>query len=157
MSWRNLILFTLKFHIFTCVIYYITSLFYKPVGAPILASAYHWEHPYFFISVFSLTLFFNLIILKKGAYSKIILKPILFYSLFYTLWMTLSLVLSGGLWSFFDMQSGWFPEFPEIINKLFEDMFYGLILGSLFVLCSMPFNIIVLIYSYYNLKKLLSK
>lgn len=137
------------FYITISVLYFILNkLVDKVVGSP-LGSAYHWTHPYSFIMVFAVFFMITMLLLarnKKMSHNSI------FYFIFYVLWIVPSLVFSGLLWSFFDMNAGYFPQGSDFFKKIFSDMFYGLTWGGLAILSALPFNLLVFAVSFFIIK-----
>lgn len=144
------VLCSIVFYVTTSVLYFILSkLIDKVVGSP-LGSAYHWTYPYSFIMVFAV--FFIIMMVLLGRNKQIIHNSI-FYLIFYVLWIVPSLVFSGLLWSFFDMNAGYFPQGSDFFKKIFSDMFYGLTWGGLAILSAIPFNLLVFAVSFFIIKK----
>ncbi|WP_309609326.1 hypothetical protein [Flavobacterium sp.] len=142
------------FYLFTCFVYWIFTFFnHHPIGSPIDASAYHWTYPFYFISLFAIILFLNFVLFKRLLFRFFKVKPYLFYMLFYSIWILISTIFSGALWSYFDMKAGYFPEFSLLFQKLIQDMFYGLTWGIFLIGCAFPFNIIVLIFSFFVIRR----
>lgn len=138
------------FYVATSVVYFILSKLVDKVVGSSFGPAYHWTHPYSFIMVFSV--FFMITMLLLGRNKKITHNSI-FYVIFYVLWIVPSLVFSGLLWSFFDMNAGYFPQGSDFLKKIFTDMFYGLTWGGLAILSAIPFNLLVFAVSFFIIKK----
>ncbi|MGE8292694.1 MAG: hypothetical protein ACN6ON_13480 [Sphingobacterium sp.] len=131
------------------VLYFILNkLVDKVVGSPV-GSAYQWMHPYAFLMVFTVVFMITLLLLVRN---KKIVESSMFYLIFYVFWIVLSLVCSGLLWSFFDMNAGYFPEGYDVFKKLFSDIFYGLTWGGLAILSAIPFNILVFVVSFFIIR-----
>ncbi|AZA84381.1 hypothetical protein C1637_05935 [Chryseobacterium lactis] len=137
------------FFVATSVLYFILSKLVDKVVGSSFGSAYHWMHPYSFIMVFAV--FFMITMLVLGRNKKIVHKNI-FYFIFYIFWIVLSLVFCGLLWSFYDMNAGYFPQGYELLKKIFSDMFYGLTWGGLAILGAIPFNLLVFAVSFFIIK-----
>ena len=156
-SWidNNLILsYSIIFYLFTCFVYWVFTFFnLHPIGSPLDASAYHWTYPYYFIGLFAVVLFFNFLLFKVKLFRFFKSKPYLFYIFFYSIWILISTIFSGALWSFFDMKAGYIPELGLLLQKLMQDMFYGLTWGVFLVACALPFNIIIFIFSFFIIKR----
>ena len=136
------------FYVTTSVLYFILNkLVDQVVGSP-LGSSYHRMHPYSFIMVFAV--FFIITLLLTG--NKKITPGSIFYFIFYVCWILLSLAFSGLLWSFFDMNAGYFPQGSDFFKKLFSDIFYGLTWGGLAILSAMPFNLFVFALSFFIIR-----
>lgn len=138
------------FYIAASLLYFILNkLVDKVVGSP-LGSAYHWMYPYSFIMVFAVFFMITMVLLgrnKKMIYNKV------FYFVFYVLWIVPSLLFSGLLWSFFDMNAGYFPQGSDFLKKIFSDMLYGLTWGGLAIISAIPFNLFVFAVSFFIIKK----
>lgn len=144
------VLCSVVLYVATSLLYFILSKFVdKVVGSP-LGSAYHWTYPYSFIMIFAV--FFMITMVLLGRNKKMIHNSI-FYFVFYVLWIVPSLVFSGLLWSFFDMNAGYFPQGFDFLKKIFSDMFYGLTWGGLAILSAIPFNLLVFAVSFFIIKK----
>ncbi|MCZ4243603.1 hypothetical protein [Pedobacter punctiformis] len=143
------VLCSVVFYVTTSGLYFIfNKLADKVVGSP-LGSAYHWTHPYSFLMVFAV--FFMIMMLLLGRNKKMIHKN-MFYFIFYIFWIAFSLIFSGFLWSFFDMNAGYFPQGYDFFKKIFLDMFYGLTWGGLAILSAIPFNFLVFGVSFFIIK-----
>ncbi|MFZ4929435.1 hypothetical protein [Chryseobacterium sp. Mn2064] len=119
----------------------------KVVGSP-WGSAYHWAHPYSFIMVFAAFFMITMLLLRNKKAT----RNGMFYLTFYVIWILFSLAFSGLLWSFFDMNAGYFPQGADFFKKIFLDMFYGLTWGGLAILSALPFNLLVFAVSFFILK-----
>ena len=75
------------------------------------------------------------------------------YLLLYLLWWGCSIILGGLLFSYLDMKIGYFLSGDELINKLMNDQFRSFELGNSIILTSIPFNIIVISFSFFLLHK----
>lgn len=99
-KWIN----TLVLHFTSCIVYKILN---DILGISLFSfmymSAYHWQYPYTFIMVLSFSYFITLSCI--GRRSKV------FFIKFYFYWMFLFIILSGILWSFLDMENGYYPPF----------------------------------------------
>lgn len=143
------VLCSVVFYVAVAVLYFILNkLVDKVVGSP-LGSAYHWTYPYAFLMVFAV---FFMITMVWLARNKKIIHSSIFYFTFYVLWIVPSLVFSGLLWSFFDMNAGYFPQGYDFFVKIFSDMFYGLTWGGLAILSAIPFNFLVFAVSFFIVK-----
>ena len=103
------------------------------IGSP----CYHVGYAYLFLLVISSVYFLVLPIVKQK----------IFY--FYIVWGLLSLLSSGMLQSFIDMYNGFFPDFKKLFFKIIEDIENTFTLGWIIILISFPYNIFVLVISYY--------
>lgn len=129
------------------VLYFILNrLVDKVIGAPV-GSAYHWMHPYAFLMVFTVAFMITLLLLVR----KKIVESSMFYLTFYVLWIVLSLVCSGLLWSFFDMNAGYFPQGYDFLKNYFQ-IFYGLTWTGLAIFSAIPFNILVFVVSFFIIR-----
>ncbi|MCT2406230.1 hypothetical protein NZD88_01505 [Chryseobacterium antibioticum] len=143
------VLCSVVFYIATSLLYFILNkLVDKVVGSP-LGSAYHWTYPYSFIMVFAVFFMITMLLLVRN---KKMIHNSIFYLIFYILWIVPSLAFSGLLWSFFDMNAGYFPQGSDFFKKIFSDMFYGLTWGGLAILSAIPFNILVFAVSFFIIK-----
>lgn len=143
------VLCSVVFYVATSLLYFIVNkLVDKVVGSP-LGSAYHWTYPYSFIMVFAVFFMITMLLLARN---KKMIHNNIFYFIFYVLWIVPSLVFSGLLWSFFDMNAGYFPQGSDFFKKIFSDMFYGLTWGGLAILSAIPFNILVFAVSFFIIK-----
>lgn len=144
------VLCSVVFYVATSVLYFILDKLVDNVVSSPLGSAYHWTYPYSFIMVFAI--FFMITMVLLGSAKKTIQNS-MFYLIFYVLWIIPSLLFSGLLWSFFDMNAGYFPQGSDFLKKIFSDMFYGLTWGGLAVVSAIPFNLFVFAVSFFIIKK----
>lgn len=128
------------------VLYCIMNLIYGKVLVSFMyTSAYHWQYPYAFLIVFAISYFIILSILVIKTKKELIQ--------FYCYWIFLFIILSGVLWSFFDMENGYYPRFPMSLHKIGYDILRSIIYSPLIMLGSIPYNIMIFLYSYYLIKR----
>ena len=62
--------------------------------------------------------------------------------------LIVSSVLGGLLWTFHDMQAGYFPAYDSMIDHFQQGAWWGLTLGPIIVGLSVPMNILAFILAY---------
>lgn len=113
---------------------------------------YHWQHPISFIAI---PCFFYGIIatILADTFSKLnIFKRILLTIGILVLTIMISSPFGGMLWHYYDMKAGYFPSnwLEKMIRMGFE---WGLEVGWLIIILSIPYNIICSIASFFLTKK----
>lgn len=125
-------------------------MYHGVMASPMYASAYHLTYPYRFIITSGIFFFVSVRVSNTFIYK----NKFQYYFLFYFVWATLTLFSCGLLWSYFDMKAGYFLKGRELWGKLFTDMLLGVPWGIYVIALSLPFNIFVLLSSFYILKKI---
>lgn len=111
---------------------------------------YHASHPIAFIKITVVALFIALFSRRllcltiKSVWGR--------YLLFYLWWIVLACALGGALWSYYDMEAGWYPEGYRLYSKIVEDTKAGIGIGPIIIATSLPYNFLVLIASLLILK-----
>lgn len=62
--------------------------------------------------------------------------------------LVMSSVLGGLLWTFHDMQAGYFPAYDTMIDHFQQGAWWGLTLGPIIVALSIPMNVLAFIIAY---------
>jgi hypothetical protein len=141
-----------EFAVFSMVIYIILELLLGEVFATVLTTiGYVDGYPIQFILMNCITFFLTQVIFSKPLRKNRF--QVLRYLYFYLFWTALTCILGGLLGSYYDMETGWYPEGKELWKKIINDMlFEGFSYGLFVIVFSIPYNIIVLIGSFLILK-----
>ena len=135
--------------------YYLISLIMPhkhAFGAWYRMPAYHWEHPisYILIPCFFYGILANIFAKKFTSYNKI--QRIFLTFVIIALTIALSSPFGGMLWHFHDMQAGYFPKnWLQII--IIEGISWGIQMGWVIILLSIPYNVFGSIICYFLTKK----
>lgn len=113
---------------------------------------YHWEHPMAFAAIpcFFYGIFATVL---NGAFSRAnVSRRMLLTAGIILLTILISSPFGGMLWHYYDMKTGYFPSnwVEKMIRLGFE---WGLSVGWLIVLLSIPYNILCSIGCYFLMKK----
>jgi hypothetical protein len=151
---RLLFYWTTSFSLATAIYYILWAIMPNNYvfGALIRMFLYHWEHPITFIAI---PCFFYGIIatLLADKFSKQnVLRQVLLTIMIIVFTVIVSSPFGGMLWHYYDMKAGYFPT--NWVGKMaglgFE---WGLEIGWLVVVLSIPYNIIGSIGCYFLTKK----
>ena len=153
------ILSTIEYLMISIVLYFIINImiknhivlcppFHSVFDELIHTVPYQSIHPIPFIFVTCISF-----LITQLLVCRIYFKHIFFnYLLFYMLWLLLSCVIGGGLWSYYDMEAGWYPQGLLLIKKILNDIKLGVLLGPGMVIMSIPYNLLILISSFLILR-----
>lgn len=152
---RTLIRFALTLFasfIFAAACYDILLFFgFKPFAGLYRMYCYHWLHPFQFMFI-PCFVFSVLAVAFSGKFKKAsIPKQIGFTVLIIFLTILISSPLGGMLWHLHDMLAGYFPKnwFLKLVKYGFRE---GMQLGWIIIICSVPYNIIGMLTSFFILR-----